>query len=215
MYSPLEAHTTNKEMTFFSIYSDANNKIEFKKLNDANDSLSLLYKCSYCGDAEVLISGADYAFAAGDWVLFTVHWNAYAPINEQLLIHVDEVELPMTRNSSSINPASITDPTYIYIGNSSSTGTNEANGRIDEFTIYHDVEQPEATPVGTPAPTPVFWQNSGQASWYSTFDSLDAVTTPAIGDVPGVFSGASFIDGPAAVSYTHLDVYKRQLYICI
>ena len=214
MYSPLEAHTTNKEMTFFSIYSDANNKIEFKKLNDANDSLSLLYKCSYCGDAEVLISGADYAFAAGDWVLFTVHWNAYAPINEQLLIHVDEVELPMTRNSSSINPASITDPTYIYIGNSSSTGTNEANGRIDEFTIYHDVEQPEATPVGTPAPTPVFWQNSGQASWYSTFDSLDAVTTPAIGDVPGVFSGASFIDGPAEYeSALYFDGAGKSLYI--
>ncbi|HRN86408.1 MAG TPA: right-handed parallel beta-helix repeat-containing protein [Candidatus Dojkabacteria bacterium] len=214
MYSPLEAHTTNKEMTFFSIFGDANNKIEFKKLNDANDSLSLLYKCAYCGDAEVLISGANYAFAADDWVYFTVHWNAYAPINEQLLIYVNEEELPMTRNSSSINPASITDPAYIYIGNSSPTGTNEANGRIDDFTIYHDVAQPEATPVGTPAPTPVFWQNSGQASWYSTFDSMEAVTTPAIGDVPGVFSGASFIDGPAEYeSALYFDGAGKSLYI--
>lgn len=214
MYSPLEAHTTNKEMTFFSIYADANNKIEFKKLNDANDSLSLLYKCAYCGDAEVLISGANYAFATDDWVKFTIHWNAYAAIDEQLLIYVNEEELPMSRNSSSINPASIIDPAFIYIGNSSPTGTNEANGRIDDFTIYHDVAQPEATPVGTPAPTPVFWQNSGQASWYSTFDSLEAVTTPAIGDVPGVFSGASFIDGPAEYeSALYFDGAGKSLYI--
>lgn len=214
MYSPLEAHTTDKEMTFFSIYADANNKIEFKKLNDANDSLSLIYKCAYCGDAEVLISGADYGFAAGDWMYFTVHWNAYAPINEQLLIYVDEQELPMTRNSASINPASIQNPAFIYIGNSSPTGTNEANGRIDEFTIYHDVAQPEATPVGTPAPTPVFWQNSGQSSWYSTFNSIQAVTTPAVGSVPGVFSGASFIDGPNQYgSALYFDGAGKSLYI--
>jgi CSLREA domain-containing protein len=214
MYSPLEAHTADKEMTFFSLYADASNSIEFKKLNDVNDSLSLIYKCAYCGDAEVLISGADYSFASGDWVYFTVHWNAYAPIDEQLLIYVDEQELPMSRNSASINPASIVDPAFIYIGNSSPTGTNEANGRIDEFTIYHDVAQPHATPVGTPAPTPVFWQNSGQASWYSTFNSMEAVTTPAVGNVPGVFSGASFIDGPEEYdSALYFDGAGKSLYI--
>jgi CSLREA domain-containing protein len=214
MYSPLEAHTTDKEMTFFSIYADANNKIEFKKLNDTEDSLSLIYKCTYCNDAEVKLSGADYYFDPNDWVKFVVHWNAYAPINEQLLIYVDEQELPLDRNTGSINPASITAPSYLYIGNSSPTGTNEANGRIDDFTLYHDVAQPVPTPIGTPAPTPVFWQNSGQASWYSTFDSMDAVTTPAVGDVPGVFSGASFIDGPSPYnSALYFDQAGTSLYI--
>lgn len=197
LYNPLESHTADKEMTFFNIYADANNKIEFKKLNDVNDSLSLVYKCTDCSDAEVLVDGSDYVFNADEWVQFTVKWNAYAPLNDQLKIIVDGDEPTQTRNNVSMDHVSISDPTYIHIGNSSAAGTNEANGLIDEFFIYLDIDQPEATPVGTPAPTPVYSQNSGEPSWYSDFDSTNSVYNPAFGESPGVFSGATFIDGPA------------------
>ena len=214
VYSPLEAHTTDKEMTFFSIYGDANNKIEFKKLNDANDSLSLLYKCAECNDVEVLVDGSDYGFNANEWMQFTVKWNAYAPINEQLIIIVDNDLVPQTRNSAPINHISILEPTYIFIGNSSATGTNEANGLIDEFFIYLDIDQPEATPVGTPGPTPVYYQNSGEPSWHSDFDSTNTIYNPDYGESPGVFSGASFIDGPAEHGNAlYFDSTGKSLYV--
>jgi len=213
MYSPLEDHTADKEMTFFSIYGDDDNKIEFKKLDDVDDSLSLKYICDYCADAEVKISGTDYEFSADGWVTFVVHWNAYAPSGQQLLILVDG-ESPLATQSGSVNPASIIDPTAILIGNSSASGTNHANGLIDEFKIYLDVSAPSATPIGTPPPTPVYTQGSGQPSWYSTMDSISAVTTPQFGDAPGVFSGASFTDGPAGFNAaTNYDVAGKSIYV--
>lgn len=213
MYSPLEVHTTDKEMTFFSVYGDENNKIEFKKLNDVDDSLSLKYICEYCGDAEIKVSGADYSFGAGDWVSFVLNWNAFASPGEQLSILVNGEVLPSIKQGS-VNPGSIIDPSAIFIGNSSPTGTNYANGKIDEFKIYLDIASPSATPIGTPPPTPVYTQGSGQPSWYSTMDSISAITTPQVGNVPGILSGASFIPGPAGFgSASYYDTAGQSIYI--
>lgn len=213
MYSPSSAHTANQEMTFFSIYADDNNKIEFKKLNDANDSLSLKYTCDDCTNSEMLINGADYSFDSGDWITFVVQWDAFAPSGEQMKIFLNGAELPSSQGAS-INPGSMPEITAIYIGNTSPSGASHANGKVDDFIIYLGVPLPSATPIGTPPPTPVYTQGSGQTSWYSTMNSVTAVTTPQVGDVPGNFAGASFVPGPAGFgAATYYDSAGKSIYI--
>lgn len=213
LYSPISPNTANQEMTFFSIYGDNDNKIEFKKLDDANDSLSLKYTCEHCVESELLIDGSDYGFGTDDWITFVVQWDAFVASGDQLKIFLNGEELPSSQGAS-INPGSMSEITAIFIGNSSPTGANYANGKIDDFKIYLDVSVPSATPIGTPPPTPVYTQGSGQPAWYSTMNNITAVTTPQVGEIPGVFSGASFVPGPAGFgAATYYDAAGKSIYV--
>lgn len=216
MYSPAEDNTTNKEMTFFSLYGDDNNKIEFKKLNDVDNNLSLKYICDLCTNNELLISGANYAFESESWIQFTVHWDAYAPLGEQLQIELNGAYLEKTIGAN-INPGAITPLTAIFIGNSSASGTNHANGRIDDFKIYLGAPKPSSTPIGTPAPTIVYKQDSGQPSWHSTMNNIWELSVPEFGsEAPAKLSGALFAPGPIGLgSGTYYDSGGQSVYVDI
>lgn len=194
-YSPLEAHTVDRELTFFSIYSDANNKIDFKKLNDGSDSLSLSYSCIDCGTVTEKVAGSNYLWTVGEWTKLRVEWDYSQELLSQLKIFVDDVQPASTESSSLFFEDAMTEAVAIYIGNSSTTGTNEANGVITSLAIYSEGYEPTATPVGTPAPTSVYYQNSGTPGWYSNINSVQAVTTPAYGS-SGSVTGGTFINGP-------------------
>ena len=195
-YSPLEAHTVDRELTFFSIFSDANNKIEFKKVNDGSDSLALSYSCSDCGTLTEKISGSNYTWTVGEWIKLRVEWDYSQELNSQLKILINDIQPASIESSSLFFEDAMTEASAIYIGNSSTTGTNEAYGIITIFSIYSEGYEPTATPVGTPAPTAVYYQNSGTPGWYSNINSVQALTTPVYGS-GGSVTGGTFINGPA------------------
>lgn len=194
-YRPNEASTVDKELTFFSIFYDNNNKIEFKKLNDGSDSLALSYICPECGQATEKISGSNYSWSADEIIKFRLEWDTSAKQSDQLKIFVNDVLPASTQNSTMIFGNSMQAATAIYVGNSSPTGTTEVNGFITTFSIYSEGFEPTPTPIGTPGPTPIFIQNSGEPSWYSNMNNVSSITSPAVGIGPGSLSGGAFVDG--------------------